>query len=86
MPTASNCSRSGSKGPARPPWSIGYRLAMLLAGAGALVIAEFAGWFWAYAAMAGCLGLGIVTVLFAPEPEASAVALAREAMMGRHSG
>ena len=31
---------------------IGYRLAMLLAGAGALVIAQFAGWFWAYAAMA----------------------------------
>jgi MFS transporter, PAT family, beta-lactamase induction signal transducer AmpG len=53
---------------------IGYRLAMLLAGAGALVIAQFAGWFWAYAAMAGCLGLGIVTVLLAPEPKAGAAA------------
>lgn len=53
---------------------IGYRLAMLLAGAGALFIAEYAGWFWAYAAMAGCLGVGIVTVLFAPEPEVAAPA------------
>ena len=47
---------------------IGYRVAMLLAGAGALFIAEFAGWFWAYAAMAGCLVVGMVTVLVAPEP------------------
>ena len=53
---------------------IGYRVAMLLAGAGALVIAEFAGWFWAYAAMAGCLGLGILTVLLAPEPAVPALA------------
>ncbi|MGE3741873.1 MAG: AmpG family muropeptide MFS transporter [Geminicoccaceae bacterium] len=49
---------------------IGYRVAMLLAGAGALFIAEYAGWFWAYAAMAACLGVGMVTVLFAPEPAA----------------
>ena len=56
---------------------IGYRVAMLLAGAGALFVAEFAGWFWAYAAMAGCLGVGMVTVLFAPEPAVSPVALAQ---------
>ena len=55
---------------------IGYRLAMLLAGAGALVIAELAGWFWAYASMAACLGLGIVTVLLAPEPRVGAAATA----------
>ncbi len=47
---------------------IGYRVAMLLAGAGTLFIAQFAGWFWAYAAMAGCLVVGMVTVLVAPEP------------------
>ncbi len=50
---------------------IGYRVAMLLAGAGALFIAEFAGWFWAYAGMAACLGVGMVTVLLAPEPSAA---------------
>ena len=49
---------------------IGYRVAMLLAGAGALFIADYAGWFWAYAAMAACLGVGMVTVLVAPEPAA----------------
>jgi PAT family beta-lactamase induction signal transducer AmpG len=52
---------------------IGYRLAMLLSGAGALVIAEHAGWFWAYAAMAACLVVGMVTVLLSPEPAASAM-------------
>ena len=61
---------------------IGYRLAMLLAGAGALVIAEFAGWFWAYASMAACLGPGIVTVLLAPEPRAGAAATAVRAADG----
>ena len=63
---------------------IGYRVAMLLAGAGALVIAQFAGWFWAYAAMAGCLGLGIVTVLLAPEPEARRRRLEPGRVDGRH--
>ncbi|MFZ1427992.1 MAG: AmpG family muropeptide MFS transporter [Geminicoccaceae bacterium] len=48
---------------------IGYRVAMLLAGAGALFVAEFAGWFWAYTAMAACLVVGMVTVLLAPEPQ-----------------
>ncbi|MFL5338215.1 MAG: AmpG family muropeptide MFS transporter, partial [Geminicoccaceae bacterium] len=61
---------------------IGYRLAMLLAGAGALVIAELAGWFWAYAAVAGCLGLGILTVLLAPEPKPSAAASGADAADG----
>ena len=56
---------------------IGYRVAMLLAGAGALFIAEFAGWFWAYAAMAGCLVVGMVTVLVAPEPAVPPGALIR---------
>lgn len=47
---------------------VGYRVAMLVAGAGALFLAEVAGWFWAYAAMAACLLVGILTVLLAPEP------------------
>lgn len=56
---------------------IGYRLAMLLSGAGALLVAEYAGWFWAYAAMAACLSLGMATVLLAPEPAAAAATAAR---------
>jgi len=46
----------------------GYRIAMLVAGAGALFIADGFGWFWAYVAMAGMMAVGLVTVLLSPEP------------------
>jgi PAT family beta-lactamase induction signal transducer AmpG len=52
---------------------IGYRIAMLVSGAGALLIADQAGWFAAYAAMAALMLVGIATVLLSPEPEASAL-------------
>src|SRR3954466_1007153 len=38
----------------------GYRIAMLVSGAGALFIANSAGWFAAYATMAAFLGLGML--------------------------
>ncbi|MDP6567176.1 MAG: AmpG family muropeptide MFS transporter [Alphaproteobacteria bacterium] len=47
----------------------GYRLGMLASGAGALYLAEAVSWFWVYAAMAGLMGVGIVTVLVNPEPD-----------------
>ncbi len=47
---------------------LGYRIAMLAAGAGALIIADVAGWFWAYGVMAALMGVGIVTALVSPEP------------------
>ncbi len=46
----------------------GYRLALLVAGAGALYIADFGGWRLAYTAMALLMGLGILTVLLVQEP------------------
>jgi len=46
----------------------GYRIAMLAAGAGALQIADLAGWFWAYAAMAALLLVGVATFLLLKEP------------------
>lgn len=46
----------------------GYRMGMLVAGAGALYLAEFFGWRAAYAGMAGCVLVGMVTVLLAREP------------------
>jgi PAT family beta-lactamase induction signal transducer AmpG len=55
---------------------VGYRVAMLVAGAGALLIAEHAGWFWAYATMAACLLVGMATVLATPEPAVPAAAIA----------
>lgn len=48
---------------------LGYRLAMLAAGAGALFAADAWGWFAAYGLMAALMSIGILTVLFSPEPE-----------------
>ena len=47
---------------------IGYRLAILVAGAGALYIADYAGWTAAYLAMAACMIVGMLAVLTSPEP------------------
>jgi PAT family beta-lactamase induction signal transducer AmpG len=49
----------------------GYRIAMLVSGAGGLFIAAYAGWFAAYATMAALLGVGILAFLFGPEPKVS---------------
>lgn len=48
----------------------GYRIGMLVSGAGALYIAEYVGWFAAYAAMAALIGVGVATILANPEPVA----------------
>lgn len=49
----------------------GYRTAMLVAGAGALFIADSLSWQWAYVCMACLMGVGFVTVLLVKEPERS---------------
>jgi PAT family beta-lactamase induction signal transducer AmpG len=46
----------------------GYRIAMLVSGAGALMIAARAGWFAAYATMAALLSVGMLVFIFGPEP------------------
>jgi MFS transporter, PAT family, beta-lactamase induction signal transducer AmpG len=51
---------------------LGYRIAMLAAGAGALFVADVWGWFIAYAVMASLMGVGVLTVLLSPEPEHAA--------------
>lgn len=48
---------------------IGYRVATFASGAGALVIADQAGWFWAYAVMAVLVLIGIGATLAGPEPK-----------------
>jgi len=48
----------------------GYRIALLVAGAGAFYIAEYtASWAMAYVSMAVLMGVGILTVLLIREPE-----------------
>ena len=46
----------------------GYRIGTLAAGAGALILADVYGWFWAYAAMAALMVLGMAVTLWLPEP------------------
>jgi len=46
----------------------GYRLAMLVAGAGAFYIADWADWETAYLVMAGFMLVGIITTLVVKEP------------------
>jgi PAT family beta-lactamase induction signal transducer AmpG len=48
---------------------LGYRLAILVSGAGALYIAQYASWMASYLTMAGCVSVGIITVLLINEPE-----------------
>ncbi len=54
-------------GAAATQW--GYRIAMLVAGAGALYAAEYGGWPTAFMLMASFMGVGIVTVLLTGEPK-----------------
>jgi MFS transporter, PAT family, beta-lactamase induction signal transducer AmpG len=53
-------------GAAATQW--GYRFGMLAAGAGALYVAMFGGWAFAYSLMAALMLVGMVTVSLAPEP------------------
>jgi MFS transporter, PAT family, beta-lactamase induction signal transducer AmpG len=58
------------QGPGAGMIQTGYRIGMLAAGAGALIIAARAGWFAAYATMAALLLIGLLTFVLGPEPEA----------------
>jgi MFS transporter, PAT family, beta-lactamase induction signal transducer AmpG len=57
------------QGPGAGMIQTGYRIGMLVSGAGALIIASRAGWFAAYASMAALLAVGMLVFLFGSEPE-----------------
>ncbi len=46
--------------------NLGYRIALITAGAGALVLAHWAGWTTAYLSMAALMGVGVLAALAAP--------------------
>jgi PAT family beta-lactamase induction signal transducer AmpG len=48
---------------------LGYRGGLVAAGAGALFAASYGGWDLAFRLMAGCVLVGMVTVLLTPEPQ-----------------
>jgi PAT family beta-lactamase induction signal transducer AmpG len=50
-------------------YQLGYRLALLVAGAGALYLAQFGSWKLAYQAMALLMSIGVITALLISEPE-----------------
>lgn len=56
------------QGPMLAAYQLGYRLGLVTAGAGALVIAASAGWQVSYLAMAALMGIGITASLLAPAP------------------
>jgi PAT family beta-lactamase induction signal transducer AmpG len=64
-------------------YQLGYRLALLAAGAGALYIADFVSWPTAYTSMAACMLVGMITVFFIREPtvEVSPETRQREALL-----
>lgn len=49
----------------------GYRMAMILAGGGAVALADYASWPRVYLVMAGCMLVGLAASFRAPEPEQS---------------
>jgi len=55
----------------------GYRFGMIAASAGALYAVAYGGWHLAYGLMALLMGVGIVTVLLTPEPDAAPIAMAK---------
>jgi PAT family beta-lactamase induction signal transducer AmpG len=57
----------------------GYRVALLVAGAGAFYLAEYLGWVKAYQVMAAMMGVGIITVFVISEPVALMAAAVRDA-------
>ena len=56
-------------------YQYGYRVALIISGAGALYIAEYGSWSLSYKAMAVCTVIGLATTFICKEPEASARAV-----------
>ena len=73
------------QGPGAGMYQTGYRIGMLVAGAGALAIAARAGWFAAYATMALLLGVGVLVFLLGPEPKVPANPSEQGRVPGRHA-
>jgi PAT family beta-lactamase induction signal transducer AmpG len=53
-------------------YQVGYRIALICGSAGALTVADAAGWHWSYRVMAILGGVGVLTTLFIAEPHPKA--------------
>ena len=54
-------------------WVNGYRAALLLASAGALVFADHIGWQQTYLLLAAVMATGVITIFLSPEPSESGI-------------
>jgi len=59
----------GELGPGAAFNIMGYRIGMLVSGALALILADHFSWRIVYLLMAGCMGIGMLATLLAPNPE-----------------
>lgn len=59
-------------------YTLGYRIGLILAGAGALYLAEFEGWIVAYLAMSSLMLLPIAATLLSREPDMPVQTVARK--------
>ncbi len=62
------CAPDEMQGLLAASYQYGYRIAIIVGGAGALYVADFMSWTIAYQVMAVCMGLGLITTLLAKEP------------------
>jgi PAT family beta-lactamase induction signal transducer AmpG len=62
------------RGPGASVYIFGYRMAMLVSGSVALILADHMSWQAVYSIMAAMMGVGILTAFFAPEPAVPALA------------
>lgn len=56
------------RGPGAAISVMGYRMAMIVSAAGALILAKFLPWRLVYQLMAGAMGVGVIATFLAPEP------------------
>ncbi len=71
------CAEQDAQGALSATYIFGYRLALLVAGAGALLIADLQSWEAAYLTMAALMGVGMLTTVLVREPDHAAEAAAR---------
>jgi PAT family beta-lactamase induction signal transducer AmpG len=62
---------AGERGKGTATYVTGFRVAMLVAGGGALILADWVGWEVTYLVMAGLMLLSTLTIFIAPEPDKS---------------
>lgn len=68
------CAGKEMQAPLAAAYQYGYRISIIVGGAGALYIAEYGSWQLAYRSMAACMIIGLATTLVCKEPPLPAIA------------